>query len=53
MCRTLYDMFDPRKFEGTRRVYLASERTGSFKEFTFRLATKSKRDFKKCILLVS
>lgn len=40
MCRTLYDMFDPKKFEGTRRVYLASERRGSFKEFTFRLATK-------------
>ena len=29
MCRILYDIFDPKKFEGNRRVYLASEREGS------------------------
>ena len=28
MCRTLYDMFDPKKFEGTRRVYLGIFKVG-------------------------
>lgn len=40
MCRILYDIFDPKKFEGNRRVYLASEREGSPTNFTFRLAAK-------------
>lgn len=41
LCKNLYDAFDPKNFPtGGRRAYLVSERTGSSKSFTFRLASK-------------